>query len=930
MLAGKHVLGRAVRVRVLVAPQPGELGADAAPRLAAEQIRELDRAPARLGVLVQQPPRPSAGGRHGEQLGSHVDQAEQHGLAVLELGAEAHHRMEDAAGQPPRPAGDVAHVTRQRSELAVAGPEAPSQPARRIPAGVEQPRAHEPREPLAQRPAREHHVPRHFEVLIQRLAGDEQVHDLARALEDQVDAEIAHDALDGVGLLAAGPQRVGGLVAAAAADLHRVVDDPPPALGVVQLGDCGLEADVVAAAVGHGPAQLGDGFHGERVRGHGADLLRDGVVLADLAAPLHALVRPVADDLETALAHGHGPDGKREPPRVEGDQGQLQPLALAPQHVLLRHAHVGEADHAVVHRLDAHEVAAVRDNHPGRVRLHDERRDLPLFFAGDDLRGGPRHDDQQLGDGPVRAPQLLAVQYPRLPVLARYRRRLHRRGIGADVRLGQRERRHGAPGEPRQILFLLGFAPEHLERLRHADGLVCREQRRQRSVHARDQLHRLHVRQLGETEPAILARDLDAERPHRLECLDDLAGDLALAVDAIGVDLLHQARQAVEERFGAGDFSGILLGIGMDEVEAQGAEEQVANEAGRGPPRLARRFRDIARLGGTHGTLGFGGGGHAGNLTALTVPRSEGDSARSDGGTPMRRSTLLGGVLALRALSLAAQGAPPAPRPQPILIKAGHLIDGRGDQAQANVGILIDGDRIRAVGPLAQVQAQAPNARVIDLSQMTVLPGFIDTHTHLLLQGDPTSESYDAQLLYQSIPYRAILAARNARLALEHGFTALRDLETEGAMYADVDIRNAINRGEIPGPHVFASTRAMAPTGMYPLVLGNWELDGPHGVQPVDGVDGARLAVREQVSHGADWIKYYSDRRYYFTPDSVLHSWVNFTDDEARAIVDEAHRLGRHVAAHAIGSDGIAAALRAGVNSIEHGDGLTDSLMDVL
>jgi imidazolonepropionase-like amidohydrolase len=122
----------------------------------------------------------------------------------------------------------------------------------------------------------------------------------------------------------------------------------------------------------------------------------------------------------------------------------------------------------------------------------------------------------------------------------------------------------------------------------------------------------------------------------------------------------------------------------------------------------------------------------------------------------------------------------------------------------------------------------------------------------------------------------------------------------------------------------------MAPTGMYPIVSGNWELDGPHGVQPVDGVDGARLAVREQVSHGADWIKFYADRRYYFTPDSVLHSWVNFTDDEAKAIVDEAHRLGRHVAAHAIGSDGIAAALRAGVNSIEHGDGMTDSLIDVL
>jgi imidazolonepropionase-like amidohydrolase len=219
---------------------------------------------------------------------------------------------------------------------------------------------------------------------------------------------------------------------------------------------------------------------------------------------------------------------------------------------------------------------------------------------------------------------------------------------------------------------------------------------------------------------------------------------------------------------------------------------------------------------------------------------------------------------------------------------------------------------------------------VIDLTTMTVLPGLIDAHTHLLLQGDSTSEAYDVQLLEQSIAYRAILAARNARLSLLHGFTAIRDVETEGAMYADVDVRRAVDRGEVPGPRIFASTRAMAPTGMYPILTPNWELELPHGVQPVDGVEGARLAVREQVSHGADWIKYYSDRRYYFTRDSVLHSWVNFTDEEARAIVDEAHRLGRRVAAHAIGADGIAAALRAGVNSIEHGDGMTDSLMDVM
>ena len=267
---------------------------------------------------------------------------------------------------------------------------------------------------------------------------------------------------------------------------------------------------------------------------------------------------------------------------------------------------------------------------------------------------------------------------------------------------------------------------------------------------------------------------------------------------------------------------------------------------------------------------------------------------------------------------------------QQVLIKAGRVIDGRSQQVQTNVGILIDGERIKAVGPLAQIQGQAGNARIIDLSQMTVLPGMIDAHTHMLLQGDVTSQDYNDQLLNESTAYRAILAARNARIALEHGFTAIRDLETEGAMYADVDVKHAIDRGEIPGPRVFASTRAMAPTGMYPITTDNWELELPHGVQPVDGVENVRLAVRQQVQHGADWLKYYSDRRYYFTPDSVLHSWVNFTDAEAKAIVDEAHRIGRPVAAHAIGSDGIAAALRAGVNSIEHGDGLTDSLMDVM
>ncbi len=266
-----------------------------------------------------------------------------------------------------------------------------------------------------------------------------------------------------------------------------------------------------------------------------------------------------------------------------------------------------------------------------------------------------------------------------------------------------------------------------------------------------------------------------------------------------------------------------------------------------------------------------------------------------------------------------------AQAPKKIAIRAGKLIDGKSDQPIANALIVIADGKIVSVTPGGSPPA---DAEVIDLSHATVLPGFMDVHTHTLLNGDVTAQEYDEQLLKESIPYRAILAARNARIALDHGFTTIRDLETEGAMYADVDVKTAINRGEVPGPRMVVSTRAMAPTGMYPLLGYSWELDLPHGVQPVDGVDGARLAVREQVMHGADWIKYYSDHGYFFTPDGVLHSHVNFRDDEARAIVEEAHRIGHKVAAHAIGSDGIAAALRAGVDSIEHGDGFTDELLD--
>ena len=261
-----------------------------------------------------------------------------------------------------------------------------------------------------------------------------------------------------------------------------------------------------------------------------------------------------------------------------------------------------------------------------------------------------------------------------------------------------------------------------------------------------------------------------------------------------------------------------------------------------------------------------------------------------------------------------------------VAIKCGKLIDGKTDHVQEHAIILIGDNTIVSVGTSVQIPRDAD---VIDLSNATVLPGLIDCHTHVLLQGDITSQDYDEQLLKESIPYRTIRGAVSAQAALHNGFTTIRDVGTEGAMYADVDIKKAITNGIIEGPRMFVATRALDVTGAYPLTGYSWELHMPKGLQIVDGIDECRKAVREEVENGADLIKVYADRNYYFASDGQLHSVLTFSFDEMKAICDEAHKLHRNVAAHAMGRDGIENALRAGVNTIEHGDGFDDELISL-
>jgi imidazolonepropionase-like amidohydrolase len=282
-------------------------------------------------------------------------------------------------------------------------------------------------------------------------------------------------------------------------------------------------------------------------------------------------------------------------------------------------------------------------------------------------------------------------------------------------------------------------------------------------------------------------------------------------------------------------------------------------------------------------------------------------------------------VIILLGISIAthAQSSPQAAS-APTVIRAGMLIDGVSEAPRKNQLVFVRGERIEKV---TDGSAAIPaGTKVIDLSNATVLPGLIDAHTHIFLWGeDPAKGGYDENILKAGIALRAARATYAVRRALEQGFTTIRDVETEGAGYGDIEIKQAIEEGTIPGPRIFGATRAISTTGGYNLEGYAPELEMPKGAQLVDGPVEARKAARQQLEHGADWIKVYMTHRSWVDKQGNLVSQPTLTVEELKAIVDETHGWQKKVACHAYNGIGLQRALDGGCDSIEHGLEITDA-----
>lgn len=236
-----------------------------------------------------------------------------------------------------------------------------------------------------------------------------------------------------------------------------------------------------------------------------------------------------------------------------------------------------------------------------------------------------------------------------------------------------------------------------------------------------------------------------------------------------------------------------------------------------------------------------------------------------------------------------------------------------GQELHAGWTVLVNGDKIAAAGPAEKISAP-PNSRTIELADETLIPGMIEGHSHMFLH--PYNETtWDDQVLNESLALRTTRATVHAQRTLMAGFTTVRDLGTEGAGYADVGLKQAIDRGIISGPRLIVATRAIVATGSYGPKLST-DVDVPQGAQEASGVEGIVRVVREQIGKGADWVKLYADYRW--GNDEL--SRPTFSQEEMTAAVQAAHSTGRLVSAHATTVEGMRRAILAGVDTIEHGD----------
>ena len=258
------------------------------------------------------------------------------------------------------------------------------------------------------------------------------------------------------------------------------------------------------------------------------------------------------------------------------------------------------------------------------------------------------------------------------------------------------------------------------------------------------------------------------------------------------------------------------------------------------------------------------------------------------------------------------------------LLRPGAVWDGESDALHKGWVVLVRGDKIEAVGAATDVKAPA-DAKVVELPNLTLMPGLIEAHSHMLLH--PYSETpWNDQVAHEALALRIARATNHLRSTLMAGFTTVRDLGTEGAGYADVGLKQAVNQGIIPGPRMFVVTRAIVASHTYGPKGYAPEWDVPQGGEEVSGVDEMSRVVRDQIGKGADWVKLYADYR--FGAAGAAHA--TFTQEELNVAVEIAHSAGVPVAAHATSSEGMRRAILAGVDTIEHGDGGTPEIFQMM